>query len=257
MDDLRDRICFQWDTRDCNILCLTETWLMTSVPDTILSRSCSPHLEHLSIICYPFYLPREISSIIVTAVYRQTLAWLCPKSMMCSAATLKNTQTLPLSSLGTLTTPTSGRSCQTFTNIYPVQLEDRIYWIIATLSLKMQTMPAHYLLLANQTMPPFSSIPCRHTPEYKQRLVQEPLVEREVTRWSSHSEAMLQASLDDFDWDMYRASTSDISEFTDVAISYVGMHRSDTEDRYRLRSSHFLRIGYRSDETDPNPILCF
>ncbi len=111
MDDLRARISFQRDIRDCNILCLTETWLTPSVPDTdvrpsdnfsvlrmdrtaeagktkgggvcfminkkwcdprnisILSRSCSPHLEYLSIICRPFYLPREFSSIVVTAVY--------------------------------------------------------------------------------------------------------------------------------------------------------------------------------------------
>ncbi len=111
MDDFRARISFQRDIRDCNILCLTETWLTTSVPDTavtpsdnfsvlrmdktaetgktkgeglcfminkkwcdprkiyILSRSCSPHLEHLFIICHPFYLPCEILSIIVTAVY--------------------------------------------------------------------------------------------------------------------------------------------------------------------------------------------
>ncbi len=111
MDDLRARISFQRDIRDCDILCLSETWLTPSVPDTsvtpsdnfsilrmdrtaevvktkgggvcfiinkkwcdprnisILSRSCSPHLEHLSIICRPFYLPREFSSIIVTAVY--------------------------------------------------------------------------------------------------------------------------------------------------------------------------------------------
>ncbi len=111
MDDLRARISFQWDIRDCNILCLTETWLTPMVPDTavmssdnfsvlwmdrtaeavktkgggvcfminkkwcdprnisILSRSCSPHLEHLSIICRPFYLPREFTLIIVTAVY--------------------------------------------------------------------------------------------------------------------------------------------------------------------------------------------
>ncbi len=111
MDDLRARISFQRDIRDCNILCLTETWLTPSVPDTdvtssdnysvlrmdrtaeagktkgggvsffinkkwcdprnisILSRSCSPHLEHLSIICRPFYLPREFLSIVVTAVY--------------------------------------------------------------------------------------------------------------------------------------------------------------------------------------------
>ncbi len=59
------------------------------------------------------------------------------------------------------------------------------------------------------------------TPEYKQRHVQEPPVEREVTRWSSHSEAMLQAALDDVDWDMFRASSSDVSEFTDVALSFV------------------------------------
>ncbi len=111
MDDLRASISFQWDIRDCNIFCLTETWLTPSVPDTavtpsdnfsvlrmdrtaeagktkgggmcfminkkwcdprnisILSCSCSPHLEHLSIICRPFYLPREFSSIVVTAVY--------------------------------------------------------------------------------------------------------------------------------------------------------------------------------------------
>ncbi len=40
---------------------------------------------------------------------------------------------------------------------YPVQLEDRIHWIIATLSLRMPTKPAHYRLLANRTMPAFSS----------------------------------------------------------------------------------------------------
>ncbi len=106
MDDLRARISFQRDIRDCSILCLTETWLTPTVPDTavtpsynfsvlrmdrtagaggvcfminkkwcdprnisILSCSCLPHLEHLSIICRPFYLPREFSSITVTAVY--------------------------------------------------------------------------------------------------------------------------------------------------------------------------------------------
>ncbi len=111
MDDLRARISFQRDIRDCNIICLSETWLTPSVPDTAvtpsdnfsvlrmdrtaeagkskgggvcfmtnkewcdprnissLSRSCSPHLEHLSIICRPFYLPREFSAVIATAAY--------------------------------------------------------------------------------------------------------------------------------------------------------------------------------------------
>ncbi len=107
MDDLRARISFQWDIRDCNIFCLTETWLTPSVAVTavtpsdnfsalrmdrtaeagktkgggvcfminkkwcdprnisILSCSCSPHLEHLSIICRPFYLPREFTAVYI------------------------------------------------------------------------------------------------------------------------------------------------------------------------------------------------
>ncbi len=180
MDDLRARISFQRDIRDCNILCLTETWLTPTVPDiavtpsdnfsvlrmdrtaeagkffinkkwcdprniSILSRSCSPHLEHLSIICRPFYLPREFTSIIVTAVY-------IPPQADTSLAL-----TLPPSSRETSTKPTSVKSCQTSTNIYPVQLEDRIHWIIATPSLRMPTKLVHCRLLANQIMSPFFS----------------------------------------------------------------------------------------------------
>ncbi len=39
MEDLRARISFQQDIRDCNILCLTETWLTASVPDSALRPS--------------------------------------------------------------------------------------------------------------------------------------------------------------------------------------------------------------------------
>ncbi len=39
MDDLRARISFQWDIRDCNILCLTETWLTPTFPDTAVTPS--------------------------------------------------------------------------------------------------------------------------------------------------------------------------------------------------------------------------
>ncbi len=134
---------------------------------------------------------------------------------MWSAATLTNILTLLLSSRGILTKPTSGRSCRTFTSMYPVQLEDRIHWIIATLSLRTPTRPVHYLPLVSLTTPPSP-----HT-GIQQRLAQEPPVKREVTRWSSHSEAMLQSALDDVDWDMFRASSSDVSEFTEVAVSFV------------------------------------
>ncbi len=74
------------------------------------------------------------------------------------------------------------------------------------------------------------------TPEYKQRLAQEPPVKREVTRWSSHSEAMLQAALDDVDWDMFRASSSDVSEFTDVAVSFVNTLTEQATETITVRT---------------------
>ncbi len=169
MDDLRARISFQGDIRDCNIFCLTETWLTPTVPDTavtpsdnfsvlrmdrsaeagknkgggvcffinkkwcdsrnfsILSRSCSPHLEHLSIICRPFYLPREFTSIIVTAVYispqADTILALSKLHDELSGYNNKHPDAAFIIA-GTLTKPTSRKSCRTFISIYPVQPED-------------------------------------------------------------------------------------------------------------------------------------
>ena len=36
LDDIRARISFQRDIRDCNIFCLTETWLTPLVPDQVI-----------------------------------------------------------------------------------------------------------------------------------------------------------------------------------------------------------------------------
>lgn len=37
LDDLRARVTFQRDVRDCNILCFTETWLTPTVPDRVVT----------------------------------------------------------------------------------------------------------------------------------------------------------------------------------------------------------------------------
>ncbi len=113
--------------------------------------------------------------------------------------------------------------------MYPVQLEDRIHWITATLSLRMPTRPAHYRLLVNRTT--------RHFPHtgYNKGSHRNP-GEEEVMRWSSHSEAMLQAALDDVDWDMFRASSSDVSEFTDVAVSFVNTLTEQATETITVRT---------------------
>ncbi len=61
-------------------------------------------------------------------------------------------------------------------------------------------------------------------------------MKREVTRWSSHSEAMLQVALDDVDWDMFRASSSDVSEFTDVAVSLVNTLTEQATETITVRT---------------------
>ncbi len=243
MDDLRARISFQRDIRDCNIICLTETWLTPSVPDTAvtpsdnfsvlrmdrtaeagkskgggvcfminkkwcdprnissLSRSCSPHLEHLSIICRPFYLPREFSAVIVTAAY-------IPPHADTGLALSKLHDVL------------SG-----YINKHP----DAAFIIAADFNKAnlRHVMPNFHQHVSCPTRGPNTLDHCYSqfknaykarslpafgksdhaaiflTPEYKQRLAQEPPVKREVMRWSSLSEAMLQAALDDVDWDMF------------------------------------------------------
>ncbi len=165
-----------------------------------LSRSCSPHLEHLSIICHPFYLPRELPSIIVTAVY-------IPPQADTGLALSKLHDVL------------SG-----YINKHP----DAAFIIAgdfnkANLRQVMPNFQQHascptrgpntldhcYSLFKNaykaRSLPAFGKSDHAAiflTPEYKQRLAQEPPVQRVVTRWSSHSEAMLQAALDDVNWDM-------------------------------------------------------
>ena len=108
VDELRTRISFQRDIRDCNIFSFTETWLSRDILslhpsgfsvhcadrnkelsgkkkggecfminyswcdcDNIqkLKSFCSPNLEYLTIKCQPYYLPREFSLVIVTAMY--------------------------------------------------------------------------------------------------------------------------------------------------------------------------------------------
>ncbi len=276
MDDLRARISFQRDIRDCNIHCLPETWLTPSVPDTavrpsdnfsvlrmyrtaeagktkgggvcfminkkwcdprnisILSRSCSPHLEHLSIICCPFYLPREFSSIVVTAVY-------IPPQADTSLALSKLHDELS----GYINKHPDAASiiAEDFNKANLKKVMPNFHQHVSCPTRGPNTLDHCYTQFKKaykaRSLPAFGKSDHAAiflTPEYKQRIVQEPPVEREVTRWSSHSEAMLQAALDDVDWDMFRASSSDVSEFMDVALSFVNTLTEQATETVTIRT---------------------
>ncbi len=109
--ELRARISYQRETRECCVICLTETWMSAMVPDSAIELTgfsvhrsdrtkeltgksrgggvcfyinnswcdernlhsiksfCSPDLEFHMLLCRPFWLPREFTAIIITAVY--------------------------------------------------------------------------------------------------------------------------------------------------------------------------------------------
>ncbi len=275
MDDLRV-ISFQRDIRDCNILCLTETWLTQTVPDTavtpsdnfsvlrmdrtaeagktkrggvcfminkkwcdprnisILSRSCLPHLEHLSIICRPFYLPREFSAIVITSVY-------IPPQADTSLA-LPNLHDV-LSGYNNKHPDAAFIIAGDFNKANLKKVMPNFHQHISCPTRGPNTLDHCYTPLKNaykaHSLRAFGKSDHAAiflTPEYKQRIVHEPPVEREVTRWSSHSEAMLQASLDDVDWDMFRASSSDVSKFTDVALSFVNKLTEQATETVTIRT---------------------
>ncbi len=276
MDDLRARISFQQDIRDCNILCLTETWLTPTVPDTavmpsdnfsvlrmdrtaeagktkgggvcfminkkwcdprnisILSCSCSPHLEHLSIICRPFYLPREFSSIVVTAVY------IPPQADTNLASSNLNDV---LSGYINKHPDAAFIIAGDFNKANLKKVMPNFHQHISCPTRGLNTLDHCYTPLKNaykaHSLPAFGKSDHAAiflTPEYKQWMVQDPPVEREVTRWSSHSEAMLQAALDDVDRDMFRASSSNVSEFTEVALSFVNTLTEQATETVKIRT---------------------
>ncbi len=201
---------------------------------SILSHSCSPHLEHLSIICRPFYLPREFSSIVVTAVY-------IPPQADTSLALSKLHD--ELSSYINKHPDAACIIAGDFNNANLRQVMPNFHQHVSCPTRGTNTLDHCYTPFKNaykaRSLPAFGKSDYAAillTPEYKQRFVQELPVVREVTRWSSHSEAMLQAALDDVDWDMFRVSSADVSEFTDIVLSFVNTLTKQATETVTIRT---------------------
>ncbi|KAK1784004.1 hypothetical protein P4O66_004499 [Electrophorus voltai] len=200
-----------------------------------LARSCSPNLELLALKLRPFYLPREFISVIINTVY------IPPQANMDTAL------------------------CELHEALKQFQAQDRDASLIvvgdfnsANLKRAVPNLYQHvtFPTRGNRTLdhcytphkdsykalahPPFGK--SDHAaifllPKYKQRLKREAPVQREVARWtvSGQSVATLQDALDDADWDMFRRSTDDVSEFTEAVVGFIGKLVDDTIPRITIK----------------------
>nr|XP_008286879.1 PREDICTED: uncharacterized protein LOC103362331 [Stegastes partitus] len=245
LDELRARIRYQRDTRDCNIICLTETWLTPTLLDhaiqpvefftvhrmdrmaesgtsrgggvclmtnnnwcrdvVCLSKSCSPNLELLTIKCWPFYLPQEFTSVILSAVYihpqADTDAALAELHEAISSYQA-NHREAALIVAGDFNSA----------NLRKAMPELRQH--IAFPTRGDRTLDHCYSPFrdgyAAKTQPPFGRSDHDSIlllPRYKQRLKRAALLEREVSRWSDPAEAALQDTLETADWNMFQHSS--------------------------------------------------
>ena len=261
MDDIRARIAFQRDVRDCSILCFTESWLTPSIPDhsvtpaehfsiarmdrteesgkskgggvcfmtnnkwcdprniTVLSRACTPHQEHLSIMCRPHYLPREFTAIITTAVYIPPQANTDTAISELQEVINKQQHRHPAAAiivLGDFNKAKLSRGLPEFKQHihFPTRGDNTLDHCYTPFKDSYKAIP----------LPAFGKsdhVAIFLLPKYKQKILNEAPVTKEVKRWTDQSEGLLQDALDNADWEMFRESSDDVSEFVEVVGSYI------------------------------------
>ncbi|KAK0149801.1 ABC transporter G family member 23 [Merluccius polli] len=232
LSELWARISFHRESRDCNVICLTETWLSPSVPDHAvaphgfsvfradrsadlsgkkigggvcfltnnawcnpdsihpLKQFCSPDVEYLMLLCRPFWLPREFTAIILTAVYIPPQA-----NTECALRELYCRNTALYINFKTRGSKTLDHCYSPFRNAYKPLLRPPFG----------KSDHASILLL----------------PAYKQRLKQTAPTMRSIHRWSDQSDAELQDCFELVDWEVFWEATADIHEYTDTVMSFI------------------------------------
>ena len=259
MDKLNIRIRTQRDFSDCCGFIFTETWLDNSYPNSameppgfsiyrqdrspdttgkrqgggvcflinnswcndvkILSSSCEPDLEQITIRCRPYYVPREFSCVIMTAVY------IHPRANVDTA--IKDLSTVISryeSAYSNALTIVGGDFNQA--NLRKQQL--KYYQQVTCPTRGTKTLDHLYCEFKGA----FKSIERPHlgnsyhavvllVPAYKQLLKRSKSVTKTIRLWSESSVDKLRGCFEVTNWDIFRDSVVDLDEYTDTVIGYI------------------------------------
>ncbi len=260
--ELRARISYQRETRDCCVICLTETWMSAMVPDSAIELTgfsvhrsdrtkeltgkirgggvcfyinnlwcdernihsiksfCSPDLEFHTLLCRPFWLPREFTAIIITAVYIPPQAN-TDQALKELYRNISEQETVHPDAAFIITGDFNKAN---FRTIAPK------YFQHVTINTRGDRTLDHCYspfrdAYKSLPRPPFGKSDHSSVlllPAYRQKLKREAPALRTVHCWSDQSDAILQDCFDHVDWDMFRAaSEDDIEAYSDTVTCFI------------------------------------
>ncbi len=260
--ELRAHISYQRETRDCCVICLTETWMSAMVPDSAIELTgfsvhrsdrtkeltgksrgggvcfyinnswcnernihsiksfCSPDLEFHTLLCRPFWLPRDFTAIIITAVYIPPQA----NTDQALKELYRNISEQETEHPDAAFVITGDFNKANFRTIAPK------YFQHVTINTRGDRTLDHCYTpfrdaYKSLPRPPFCKSDHSSVlllPAYRQKLKREAPALRTVHCWSDQSDAILQDCFDHVDWDMFRAaSEDDIEAYSDTVTCFI------------------------------------
>ena len=242
---------------NCSVFCLTETWLTPSYPDSlvqpegftlfrqdrdrdatgktqgggvcflvnkrwcsdvrIVSRGCTTDLEYLTIKCRPHYLPREFSSVTMTAVYIHPAA----------------DTTVALGHLSDIISDYENHDPDTLSVVYGDFNSANLRTVMPnfiqhvscttrgnkTLDHCHSKVKSAYKSIERPGLGKSDHSVILLIPAYKQELKQSKPTQRTITLWPKSAIDTLHDCLESTDWNVFKSS--DLDEYADTVTDYV------------------------------------
>ena len=247
------------DYKHCSIFCFTETWLDATIPNSamqppgltiyrsdrsrdetgktrgggvcflindrwatdvkILSKTCSVDIETLTIVCRPFYLPREFSSIILTAVYippqANTDAAVIQLSDIVTQAELSQPDSFVIVT-GDFNKANPKKEMPKFIQQVTCATRDG-----RTLDHCYTTIKGAYRSIHRAPRGRSDHAMVYLVPTYKQQLKRVKPTVKTVKQWSVNAMETLRGCFECTDWGVFKEAAADIDEYTETVSDYI------------------------------------
>lgn len=267
MDNIRLMTSTNRKVRDCCVLVFTETWLNDNIPDsaiqleqlacyradraladggktrgggvcvyirdawcrdaTVVGRHCSPLAEFMIVKCRPFYLPREISSILLVATYIPPTSNISNRNEVLNELyqAISEQQTAHPDGFIILAGDFNHADLKTVLPKFhqhvhfPTRGDNILDFVYTQQKGAYKATPLPHIGASDH-------LTVMLMPAYRQRVKLNKPVLKEVRVWPEGATSALQDCFETTDWEMFKEAATykditDIEEYTDTVTSYI------------------------------------